>query len=656
MADISVILPDGSARLVPSGSTLGDVALSIGARLAKAAVAGTVNGQESDLGVLITDGDQVSIITATSDEGRHVLRHSTAHVLAQAVLQLFPGAQFSIGPAIEDGFYYDFDLPSEKTFSDDDLAVIEQRMRQIIDSDQQFIRSEVTADDALKIFANQKYKCEIIERVRGGKADGSDALEIGDADTISLYRNTEDFVDLCRGPHVQSTSKLGHFALMKVAGAYWRGNEKGPMLQRIYGTAWESDSALKEHLHRLEEAAKRDHRRLANELDLLSFPQELGGGLAVWHPKGAIIRKLMEDYSRQRHQDGDYQFVYTPHLANANLFAKSGHLDFYADGMYPPMEMDNGTYYMKPMNCPMHCLIFGSRQRSYRELPLRLFELGNVYRYERAGTLHGLLRIRGFTQDDSHIYCTENQMAHEIGSLLDFIISVLQRFGFVDFEFNLSTRNPGKSVGTDEIWEKSTKALREALDKHGVEYKIKEGDAAFYGPKIDIDVRDAIGRKWQLSTIQCDFNLPERFELEYIGTDGARHRPIMLHRALFGSVERFFGVLIEHYAGAFPTWLAPEQVRILPVAGVHHDYATDLVSTLKSSGFRADFADADEPLGKRIRNAKTEKIPYVLVVGDDDVKNKTVGVNPRGGEVIRDVTISDFISLLTADVADLELQ
>lgn len=656
MADISVILPDGSARLVPSGSTLGDVALSIGARLAKAAVAGTVNGQESDLGVLITDGDQVSIITATSDEGRHVLRHSTAHVLAQAVLQLFPGAQFSIGPAIEDGFYYDFDLPSEKTFSDDDLAVIEQRMRQIIDSDQQFIRSEVTADDALKIFANQKYKCEIIERVRGGKADGSDALEIGDADTISLYRNTEDFVDLCRGPHVQSTSKLGHFALMKVAGAYWRGNEKGPMLQRIYGTAWESDSALKEHLHRLEEAAKRDHRRLANELDLLSFPQELGGGLAVWHPKGAIIRKLMEDYSRQRHQDGDYQFVYTPHLANANLFAKSGHLDFYADGMYPPMEMDNGTYYMKPMNCPMHCLIFDSRQRSYRELPLRLFELGNVYRYERAGTLHGLLRIRGFTQDDSHIYCTENQMADEIGSLLDFIISVLQRFGFVDFEFNLSTRNPGKSVGTDEIWEKSTKALREALDKHGVEYKIKEGDAAFYGPKIDIDVRDAIGRKWQLSTIQCDFNLPERFELEYIGTDGARHRPIMLHRALFGSVERFFGVLIEHYAGAFPTWLAPEQVRILPVAGVHHDYATDLVATLKSSGFRADFADADEPLGKRIRNAKTEKIPYVLVVGDDDVKNKTVGVNPRGGEVIRDVTISDFISSLTADVADLELQ
>ena len=652
MSDISVLLPDGSSRVVSQGSTVGDVALSIGARLAKAALAGTINGQEVDLGVPVTDGAVVSIITATSDEGRHVLRHSTAHVLAQAVVQLFPGAQFSIGPAIEDGFYYDFELPGGKTFSDDDLAAIEQKMRDIIASDQPFVRAEVSADDALQIFSEQKYKCEIIERVRGGVADGSDAGEIGDSDTISVYRNTDDFVDLCRGPHVPSTAKLGHFALMKVAGAYWRGNEKGPMLQRIYGTAWESDAALKEHLHRLEEAAKRDHRRLANELDLLSFPSELGGGLAVWHPKGAIIRKLMEDYSRQRHQDGDYQFVYTPHLANANLFATSGHLDFYADGMYPPMEMDNGTYYMKPMNCPMHCLIFDSRQRSYRELPLRLFELGNVYRYERAGTLHGLLRIRGFTQDDSHIYCTEEQMADEIASLLDFIISVLRRFGFADFEFNLSTRDPEKSVGSDEIWEKATEALREALDRHKVDYKIKEGDAAFYGPKIDIDVRDAIGRKWQLSTIQCDFNLPERFGLEYIGNDGARHRPIMLHRALFGSVERFFGVLIEHYAGAFPTWLAPEQVRVLPVAAVHNDYAATLVQTLKSAGYRADLAHADEPLGKRIRNAKTEKIPYVLVVGDDDVKNGTVGVNPRGGEVERDVTISEFVRALAADVAD----
>ena len=652
MADISVLLPDGSSRSLPQGSSVADLAASIGSRLAKAAVAGTINGTEVDLTAPLTNGVTVSVITDNSDEGRHVLRHSTAHVLAQAVVQLFPGAQFSIGPAIEDGFYYDFELPGGRTFSDDDLAAIEARMREIMKANQPFVRSEMSAADALTLFASQKYKCEIIERVTSGAADGSDAAEVGDSDTISVYRNTDEFVDLCRGPHVPSTSKLGHFALMKVAGAYWRGNEKGPMLQRIYGTAWESDAAVKEHLHRLEEAAKRDHRRLANELDLLSFPTELGGGLAVWHPKGAIVRKLMEDYSRQRHQDGDYQFVYTPHLANANLFAKSGHLDFYADGMYPPMEMDNGTYYMKPMNCPMHCLIFDSRQRSYRELPLRLFELGNVYRYERAGTLHGLLRIRGFTQDDSHIYCTEEQMADEIASLLDFIMSVLRRFGFEDFEFNLSTRDPEKSVGSDEIWEKATAALKEALDRHGVQYKMKEGDAAFYGPKIDIDVRDAIGRKWQLSTIQCDFNLPERFELEYIGSDGARHRPIMLHRALFGSIERFFGVLIEHYAGAFPTWLSPEQVRVLPVALAHDAYAQQVVAQMKAAGLRVDIDHADEQLGKRIRNAKTSKVPYVLVVGDDDVAHGTVGVNPRGGEVERDVTVTEFLERIAREVAE----
>ena len=652
MADISVLLPDGSARSVPAGATIADVAASIGSRLAKAALAGTVNGDEVDLTTVVADGVTVSVITADSDAGRHVLRHSTAHVLAQAVVQLFPGAQFSIGPAIEDGFYYDFELPGGRTFSDDDLSSIEARMREIMKANQPFIRSELSTADALTLFASQKYKCEIIERVTSGAADGSDAGEVGNSDTISVYRNSDEFVDLCRGPHVPSTSRLGHFALMKVAGAYWRGNEKGPMLQRIYGTAWESEVALKEHLHRLEEAGKRDHRKLANELDLLSFPSELGGGLAVWHPKGAIIRKLMEDYSRQRHQDGDYQFVYTPHLANANLFAQSGHLDFYADGMYPPMEMDNGTYYMKPMNCPMHCLIYGSRQRSYRELPLRLFELGNVYRYERAGTLHGLLRIRGFTQDDSHIYCTEDQMAEEIASLLDFIMSVLRRFGFNDFEFNLSTRDPEKSVGSDEIWEKATIALGDALGSHGLEYKIKDGDAAFYGPKIDIDVRDAIGRKWQLSTIQLDFNSPERFGLEYVGNDGQRRRPIMIHRALMGSIERFFGVLIEHYAGAFPTWLSPEQVRVLPVAAAHNEYAQSVVTQLKSRGFRVDIDHADEQLGKRIRNAKTGKVPYVLVVGDDDVAHGTVGVNPRGGDVERDVTVNAFVDRLAADVAE----
>ncbi len=652
MSVLSISLPDGSARELPAGSTVADLAASIGSRLAKAALTGVVNGAEVDLNVALADGDVVSIVTADSDAGRHVLRHSTAHVLAQAVTQLFPGAKFSVGPAIEDGFYYDFDLPEGRTFSETDLVAITSRMKEIVSANQPFTRSEVSARDALQLFSDQPYKCEIIERVTSGAADGVDADEVGSGDAISVYRNSPEFVDLCRGPHVPTTGKLGHFALMKVAGAYWRSSDKGPMLQRIYGTAWESKSALEEHLNRLIEAEKRDHRRLAVEQDLLSFPQELGGGLAVWHPKGAIVRKLMEDYSRDRHQSGGYQFVFTPHLANANLFQTSGHLDFYKDGMYPPMEMDNGTYYPKPMNCPMHCLIYRGRQRSYRELPLRLFELGTVYRYERAGTLHGLLRIRGFTQDDSHIFCTEEQMADEITSLLDFVMSVLRRFGFEDFEFNLSTRDPNKSVGSDDIWEKATAALREGLDRHGVVYKIKEGDAAFYGPKIDIDVRDAIGRKWQLSTIQCDFNLPERFNLEYVGADSGRHQPIMLHRALFGSVERFFGVLLEHYAGALPTWLAPVQVRILPVASAHEEYAAELRNQFANAGLRVDVSHADDQLGKRIRNAKLEKLPYVLVVGDDDVAHHSVGVNPRGGEVERDVLANDFLARVLAEIAE----
>ena len=652
MSVLSISLPDGSARELPAGSTVADLAASIGSRLAKAALTGVVNGAEVDLNVALADGDVVSIVTADSDAGRHVLRHSTAHVLAQAVTQLFPGAKFSVGPAIEDGFSYDFDLPEGRTFSETDLVAITSRMKEIVSANQPFTRSEVSARDALQLFSDQPYKCEIIERVTSGAADGVDADEVGSGDAISVYRNSPEFVDLCRGPHVPTTGKLGHFALMKVAGAYWRSSDKGPMLQRIYGTAWESKSALEEHLNRLIEAEKRDHRRLAVEQDLLSFPQELGGGLAVWHPKGAIVRKLMEDYSRDRHQSGGYQFVFTPHLANANLFQTSGHLDFYKDGMYPPMEMDNGTYYPKPMNCPMHCLIYRGRQRSYRELPLRLFELGTVYRYERAGTLHGLLRIRGFTQDDSHIFCTEEQMADEITSLLDFVMSVLRRFGFEDFEFNLSTRDPNKSVGSDDIWEKATAALREGLDRHGVVYKIKEGDAAFYGPKIDIDVRDAIGRKWQLSTIQCDFNLPERFNLEYVGADSGRHQPIMLHRALFGSVERFFGVLLEHYAGALPTWLAPVQVRILPVASAHEEYAAELRNQFANAGLRVDVSHADDQLGKRIRNAKLEKLPYVLVVGDDDVAHHSVGVNPRGGEVERDVLANDFLARVLAEIAE----
>ncbi|TDT16249.1 threonyl-tRNA synthetase [Ilumatobacter fluminis] len=651
MANITVSLPDGSERELPQGSTALDLAGSIGKRLAKAAVAATVDGAETDLTAPLPDGSVVSIITADTDDGRHVLRHSTSHVMAQAVTRLFPGAKFSIGPAIENGFYYDFELPGGKTFSDDDLASIEAEMRSIIAENQPFERIEMTMDEGADLFADQPYKVDLINRFREQASDAEDATEI-QGGVVSAYRNSPEFVDMCVGPHVPSTGKLGHFKLQKVAGAYWRGNEKGPMLQRVYGTAWESKEALAQHLHQLEEAAKRDHRKLATELDLLSFPSELGGGLAVWHPKGAIVRKIMEDYSRLRHEQGDYEFVFTPHLANAKLFETSGHLDFYADGMYPPMEMDNGTYYMKPMNCPMHCLIFKSRQRSYRELPLRLFELGNVYRYERAGTLHGLLRIRGFTQDDSHIYVTKEQMADEVAGLLDFVLSVLRAFGFDDFTFNLSTKDPEKYVGTDEIWDEATEALRQALETHGLEYAVKDGDAAFYGPKIDIDVRDAIGRSWQLSTIQADFQLPERFDLEYVGADNNRHRPIMLHRALFGSIERFFGVLLEHYAGNFPTWLAPLQVRVLPVATAHEEYAQQVVDRLGQAGARVDMIGAGDALGKRIRSSKLEKIPYILVVGDDDVEHGTVGVNPRGGEVERGVDVGEFITRFTDEVAE----
>ena len=650
MSTLSVTLPDGSSRELAQGATALDLAKSIGSGLAKAAVAAVVDGVETDLTAGLNDGQEVAIITANTDEGRHVLRHSTAHVLAQAVTRLFPGAKFSVGPAIEHGFYYDFDLPDGKTFSDDDLFDIQKEMERIVKEDQPFIRSEMSPNEALELFADQPYKCEIIQRVTSADGDALDAGEVGSGDVISAYRNSDTFVDMCVGPHVPSTGKLKYFALQRTSGAYWRGSEEARMLQRIYGTAWESKGALEEHLNQLEEAAKRDHRRLATELDLLSFPSEIGGGLAIWHPKGATVRRMMEDYSRERHERGGYQFVFTPHLANGKLFSTSGHLDYYADGMYPPMEMDNGTYYMKPMNCPMHCLVFASRQRSYRELPIRLFELGNVYRYERAGTLHGLMRIRGFTQDDSHIFCREDQLADEVASLLDFVLSVLRAFGFDDFTFNLSTKDPEKFVGSDEIWEKATEALREALDSHGLEYGVKEGDAAFYGPKIDIDVRDAIGRSWQLSTIQADFNNPERFDLEYIGADNARHRPIMLHRALFGSIERFFGVLLEHYAGAFPTWLAPVQVRVLPVAAAHEDYARSVEDQLSAAGVRVDRVDANDGLGKRIRAAKLEKLPYVLVVGDDDIENTTVGVNPRGGDVERDFPLQSFLTKIASEI------
>ncbi|MDA8062533.1 MAG: threonine--tRNA ligase, partial [Actinomycetota bacterium] len=455
---------------------------------------------------------------------------------------------------------------------------------------------------------------------------------------------------LCRGPHVPSTSRLGHFKLLEVAAAYWRGDERRPQLQRIYGTAWESASALEAHLHRLEEAAKRDHRRLGAELDLFHFPPEIGGGLAVFHPKGAMVRKLMEDYARAEHEAGGYELVFTPHLAKSTLFEVSGHLGWYAEGMYPPMEMEGATYYPKPMNCPMHVLVYRSRQRSYRELPLRLFELGTVYRFERSGVLNGLLRARGFTQDDSHIFCARDQLAGELASLLEFVLRVLRTFGLGDFEAELATR-PDKYVGEPEEWEEATAALRSALEAAGVPFVVAEGEGAFYAPKIDVHVRDAIGRRWQVSTLQVDFQLPQRFGLEYVGADNERHRPFMVHRALFGSIERFFGILVEHYAGAFPTWLAPEQVRVLPVTSAHDAYAEQVEARLRAEGLRVGVVGAEESLGARVRRGRLDKVPYVLVVGDSDVEAGTVGVNTRGVEgVRRDVPLAELAAALRAEV------
>ncbi|MGI8758186.1 MAG: threonine--tRNA ligase [Acidimicrobiales bacterium] len=639
---ITVNLPDGSTRAVPGGSTVADLAAAIGSRLAKAAVAGMVDGAEVDLATPLAEGAKVAIVTQDSEAGRTVLRHSTAHVLAQAVLDLFPGAHFAIGPPIDNGFYYDFELPGGATFSDDDLGRIEARMVEIVAEAQPFVREEHSRDEGLALFADQPYKREIIEGVDGSEGAGGAA--------VSAYRNTEGFVDLCRGPHVPTTKRLGHFKLQKVAGAYWRGDEHRPMLQRIYGTAWESKSALAAHLEQLAEAEKRDHRRLGAELDLFSFPSEIGGGLPVFHPRGGLVRKVMEDYSRAAHLAAGYEFVSTPHLAKSTLFEQSGHLEWYAEGMYPPMELEGATYYPKPMNCPIHMLIYRSQQRSYRQLPLRLFEFGTVYRFERSGVLHGLLRARGFTQDDSHIFCTPEQLDDELASLLAFVLRVLRTFGFERFEAELATR-PEKFVGDPTEWDQATEALARALEVAGIDYVVAEGEGAFYAPKIDVHVRDAIGRRWQMSTLQVDFQLAGRFDLDYVGADNTRHVPRLIHRALFGSIERFFGVLVEHYAGAFPTWLAPVQVRVLPVRDDHEAYATQVVERLRAEGLRADLADAGDPLGARIRKAKLEKLPWVLVVGDDDVAASTVGVNGREGEVERGVAVDDFVARLKVEAA-----
>ena len=659
MAEIEITLPDGSTRSVAPGTTALGLAQSIGSRLAKAAVIAEINGEERDLGTELSDGDKVAIVTAESDRGLYTIRHSTTHVLAQAVLDLFPGATFGIGPPVEDGFYYDFQLPGGAAFSPDDLERIEARMREIMDERQPFVREEMPADDARWIFAGHKFKLEIIDNASTDPMSGT-----SDRGEVRTYENPPatpkdhppfhgrpGFIDLCRGPHVADTgTHLGHFKLMRVAGAYWRGDEENPQLQRIYGTAWDSKKALQQHLHQLEEAAKRDHRKLGAELDLFHFPSVVGSGLPVYHPKGGLVRKLMEDYSRSEHERAGYEFVYTPHIAKGDLFSISGHLQWYAEGMYPPMELDEGhKYYPKPMNCPMHMLIYGARQRSYRELPLRLFEFGTVYRYEKSGVVHGLMRARGFTQDDSHIFCTAEQMGDELASLLAFVLQLLRDFGFDEFEAELATR-PDKFVGDPADWDEAEDLLRQAVEASGIPYVIAEGEGAFYAPKIDVHVRDAIGRRWQLSTLQVDFQFAERFDLEYVGADNQRHRPRIIHRALFGSFDRFFGVLLEHTAGAFPAWLAPVQVQVLPVRSDHEDHARGLAARLKGEGFRAEVTDADEPLGARIRKAKLEKIPHVVVVGDDDVANDTVGDNPRGGQVERGVPVATFIERLRTAV------
>ncbi|CAN2200274.1 ThrS Threonyl-tRNA synthetase [Candidatus Nanopelagicaceae bacterium] len=623
-----------------------------------------VNGVLKDLWTDLLEGDVVEGVSISSPEGLAVLRHSTAHVMAQAVQQVFAQTRLGIGPPITDGFYYDFD--PENPFNPDDLEKIESAMRKIVKEGQRFKRRVTTEADALKELAHEPYKCELIG-IKGGGTDETN-VEVGGTE-LTIYDNLGRdgqpvWSDLCRGPHLPSTKHIPAFKLMRSAAAYWRGSEKNPMLQRIYGTAWPSQDELNAYLELLAEAEKRDHRRLGQELDLFSFPEEIGSGLAVFHPKGGIVRRAMEDYSRKRHEEEDYEFVYSPHLTKAALFQKSGHLDWYSEGMYPPMIMDeelhaDGTvkragqqYYMKPMNCPFHNLIFQSRQRSYRELPLRLFEFGTVYRYEKSGVLHGITRARGFTQDDAHIYCTKEQMPGELDSLLTFVLNLLRDYGLEDFYLELSTRNPEKSVGEDADWAEATEALRKAAVAQNLELVLDEGGAAFYGPKISVQAKDAIGRTWQMSTIQVDFQLPQRFELEFAAADGSRQRPVMIHRALFGSIERFFGVLTEHYSGAFPPWLAPVQVMAIPVADNFTDYLQGVVKEMKSSGIRAELDSSDDRMQKKVRNAQLQKIPFMVIAGEEDMKAGAVSFRYRNGDQKNGIPVAEAIAEIKQIVAD----
>ena len=624
-------------------------------------IAARVASELVDLSRTLVDGDQIEPVDIGSDDGRAILRHSTAHVMAQAVQELFPEAKLGIGPPVENGFYYDFDVA--EPFHPDDLKSIEKKMQQIVKDRQGFSRRVVTDEQARDELASEPYKLELIG-LKGpqaaGAAEGADA-EVGSGE-LTIYDNLRRdgrlaWKDLCRGPHLPTTRHIPAFKLMRVAAAYWRGDEKNPQLQRIYGTAWESREALKAYLDHLAEAEKRDHRKLGAELDLFSFPDEIGSGLAVFHPKGGVVRRVMEDYSRRRHEQAGYEFVNSPHITKGALFETSGHLDWYRENMYPPMhvdaEIDEETgevrkpgqdYYLKPMNCPFHNLIFQARGRSYRELPLRLFEFGTVYRYEKSGVVHGLTRVRGLTMDDAHIYCTKEQMGEELKSLLHFVLDLLRDYGLDEFYLELSTKDPEKHVGSDQAWDEATEVLRQAADDSGLELVPDPGGAAFYGPKISVQARDAIGRTWQMSTIQLDFNMPERFELEYTAPDGSRQRPVMIHRALFGSIERFFGVLTEHYAGAFPPWLAPVQAVGIPITDEHVAYLDKVAADLRERGIRVEVDSTDDRMQKKIRNAQKQKVPFMLIAGDDDVAKGAVSFRYRDGSQNNGVPVADAVA------------
>ncbi|MFE7613056.1 MULTISPECIES: threonine--tRNA ligase [Streptomyces] len=650
MSDVRVTVQRDSEReerVVTTGTTAAD--LFQGER---SVVAARVAGELKDLAYEVADGDAVEAVEITSEDGLNILRHSTAHVLAQAVQELFPQAKLGIGPPIKDGFYYDFDV--ETPFHPDDLKRIEKKMQEIQKRGQKFARRVVSDDAAREELADEPYKIELIG-LKGSAAEAAEgaSAEVG-AGELTIYDNLDAktgelcWKDLCRGPHLPSTRAIPAFKLMRSAAAYWRGSEKNKQLQRIYGTAWPTKDELKAHLEFLVEAEKRDHRKLGAELDLFSIPEDIGSGLAVFHPKGGIIRRTMEDYSRRRHEESGYEFVYTPHATKGKLFEKSGHLDWYADGMYPPMQLDEGTdYYLKPMNCPMHNLIFDARGRSYRELPLRLFEFGTVYRYEKSGVVHGLTRARGFTQDDAHIYCTKEQMADELDSTLTFVLDLLRDYGLNDFYLELSTKDPEKFVGEDDAWEEATETLRKVAEKQGLPLVPDPGGAAFYGPKISVQAKDAIGRTWQMSTIQLDFNLPERFSLEYTAADGSKQRPVMIHRALFGSIERFFAVLLEHYAGAFPAWLAPVQATGIPIGDAHVPYLQEFAAEAKAKGLRIEVDASSDRMQKKIRNAQKSKVPFMIIAGDEDVANGAVSFRYRDGSqkngIPRDQAIAEIV-------------